>query len=326
MHSRELFRLTLTAGFLCAFIVATDASYAGDRPLNTTFHDEFSGTCLYTLGNSTYGGTIDNGETYSAAFPVTLPRNATIRFQRLYIYWTWSKNNERAIYPSMRVTVADPVIRDASLVARYSDSKGFASKNDFFCGMDSYDLAVPPGSQQNITITVENTATDGSTVVIQGAGVLFLYETPKDTTAVFWVQEGCDLLYSSYGITPEMATNRIEFGGLVDTSRVTTADLLIVAPSGGFSRADIPGMNRLTINRVGGGRLPEIFDAILGVLFPQNQGKEWTDVFTADEQQQIGTEEKEIRPYLRNVDNTVEIEDNGDYLELTNAVLSVYYG
>lgn len=315
---------TVTLCLLSLAIITASASYAGDRPLNTTFHEDIHGGFVFTTGNSTYEGTLEPGGHYFSQFLVNLPSGSQTRYQRLYVYWTWSKNGDQAAYPSIRVSVPGDGGGILETGTRYTDTKGFASKNDFFSGMDSDNLPVTQ-KEGDLMIMVENAATDNSTFAVQGMGLLTVYESPDAPRSTLWVQEGCDLLYSSYGITPEMATNTLEFKGPVDIGRATSARLLLVAPSGGYSRTDIPEKNRMIVNRIGGGRLPGVFDAVLKILFPANQGKVWTDVFSSDEQHQIGIEEKEIRPYLRPADNAIEVQDNGDYFELSNAVLSVEY-
>ena len=314
---------SVTLCILLLAIITASASYAGDRPLNSTFHEEIHGGFEFTTGNSTYEGTLERGGQYFTQFSVSIPPGSKIRYQRLYVYWTWSKNGDQAVYPEIGVSVPGDkgsLERDT----RFTDTKGFASKNDFFSGMDSYNLPLTQ-KDGNLTIMVDNTATDNSTFAVLGMGILTIYESPDAPRSIIQVLEGCDLLYSSYGITPEMATNTLEFKGPVDISKVNSARLLLVAPSGGYSRTDIPEKNRIIVNRIGGGRLPGVFDAVLKILFPANQGKVWTDVFSSDEQHQIGIEEKEIRPYLRPADNVIEVQDNGDYFELTNAVLAVEY-
>jgi len=139
-----------------------------------------------------------------------------------------------------------------------------------------------------------------------------------------WVKEGSDLLYSCFGISPEIATSTIRFEGTVGPARdISGARLFLAAPSGGYSRENIPGRNALMVNRIPEESLPASFSQIFSVMFPGYQGKVWNDVFGGDEMHQIGIEEKEISRYLRVEDNHVEVRDQGDYLLLTNAILKV---
>ncbi len=134
------------------------------------------------------------------------------------------------------------------------------------------------------------------------------------------------MLYSRYGITPEMATSRIEFPGTVTMEGVRDAELFLVAPSGGYSLSGIPEMNRLYFNRGDEGAVPVVLRPVVHILFPSFSGKTWTDIFSTTELQQIGTDKREVKSFLRPGGNRAEIQDNGDYLQLTNAVLEVNYG
>ena len=63
--------------------------------------------------------------------------------------------------------------------------------------------------------------------------------------------------------------------------------------------------------------------SIFSMLFPNYQGKEWFDIFVLDSKTQMGFETREIKPYLRKENNKVVVRDQGDYLQLTNAILAI---
>ncbi|HOT02888.1 MAG TPA: DUF3344 domain-containing protein [Methanolinea sp.] len=307
---------------ICASPVA--ASYAGDRPLQMVFTESLRGNAQFTLGDGGYSGTLNPGDGYVTSFTRDLPQSATVLFERVYVYWTWSRIDQAASYPTMEARLGDaggPVLEQA---ARYADSKGFASKNDYFSGMDSYLPIGPHGDR--VTVMVSNTADDGSTFIVQGAALFTVYKDESAPESAIWVAEGADLLYRSYGIPPELATTRVDFPGRIDLPRVKSARLLLVAPSAGFAREEIPEMNQILLNTPGSGTLPPLVEPVLRVLFPHYRGKTWTDVFSADESRQIGIASREIRPFLRYSDNFIEVRDNGDYFQLCNAVLRVEYG
>jgi hypothetical protein len=71
--------------------------------------------------------------------------------------------------------------------------------------------------------------------------------------------------------------------------------------------------------------LPSFFTVILNLVFPNAQGKEWTDVFDSDQQQQIGIDTRDVTPYITKRSNFVAVQDRGDYLLLTNAILHIEY-
>lgn len=323
MTSRNAYLLFAAGTCILFCTAAAGASYAGDRPLALAYRGTVSGSYTFSEGDGGYSGTLNPGQTYTASFTREIPGGAVTRFERLYVYWTWSRIDQSASYPNMEVRLGGPEGPLLVLSARYTDSKGFASKNDFFSGLDSY--LVPATGGENFSVYISNTAKDGSTFAIQGTSVLSVYEVTAGRETAIWVAEGADLLYRSYGIPPELATTRVDFPGRVDIPRVESARLFLVAPSAGFSREEVPEMNQVMMNTPGRGQLPPLVEPVLKVLFPHYRGRAWSDAFSADEDHQIGIAQAEVKPFLRYSDNFIEVRDNGDYLMLCNAVLSVTY-
>ena len=322
MNFRNLLPV-LAAGIILACVLPpAAATYAGDRPLETVFSGEFKGGYWYSTGNSTYTGSLDPGSSCSIAFAPGIPSGAAVRYQRLYVYWTWSRSGQEPAYPEIVVWQEgdDPVSLERE--ARYIDNKGFAGTNDFYTGMDSY-LAGPLPEDSPYTVTIRNTASDERSFSLYGAGVLSVYEDPDLPLRKIQVLEGADLLFSDFGITPDMATSTLRLEGKVDREDMQSAKLFLIAPSGGYSRSDAPGKNALMVNRVPEESLPPSFSRVFSLMFPGFSGKTWTDVFSGDETHQIGTEEKDITRYLRSEGNKAEVQDRGDYLQLTNAVLQI---
>ncbi|KQC04706.1 MAG: hypothetical protein APR53_02975 [Methanoculleus sp. SDB] len=299
------------------------ASYAGDLPLQVVYSARLNGNYLFCEGDGGYSGTLTPGSVYTASFFRDIPPGGQVFYERIYVYWTWSRRDQTASYPAMEVRLdgSDGLVLEQS--ARYADSKGFASKNDYFSGMDSFLLPSP--ADQEVTVTIANTAADESTFIIQGTALLAVYEDAGEPESSIWVAEGGDLLYRSYGIPEELATSRVEFSGRIDLSRVASARLFLLAPSAGFAREEIPEMNQLRLNTPGRGTLPPLIEPVIQILFPNYEGRTWTDVFSADESRQIGTASRELRPFLRYSDNFIEVRDNGDYFQLCNAILRVAY-
>lgn len=308
---------------LLAIIVPCGATYTGDRPLETVYTGQFPGDYWYSAGSSTYRGSLPTGEEWQVVITPKFPAGANIRYQRLYLYWTWSRLGQEPIYPELAVYHDTLPLRQT---ARYMDHKGFTGTNDYYTGMDSFDVpTLTPGTPS--TFSVVNTATDNRTVSIYGAALLVVWEYPGDPHMQIWVKEGADLLYSSFGISPDMATSTIRFEGRIwPKKEIQSARLFLAAPSGGYSRENIPGRNALMVNRIPEESLPASFSQIFSVMFPGYQGKAWNDVFGGDEMHQIGIEEKEIIRYLQADDNRVEVRDQGDYLLLTNAIFGVTKG
>ena len=266
---------------------------------------------------------MDSGDQYRVTLPYEIPPDAEVLYERIYLYWSWSRIGQDAIYPLLHGE-ADGV--PLLLIDRYTDSKGFVAANDFFSGMDTYASPKPLYGSGEISLLVSNIAEDTRSVVVMGAALLVVYSTPADPPGQIWISEGCDMLYASHGITPAMASSAIVFEGDVRTRDVASADLLLVAPSGGYTRTEIPQKNAVFVNRERGSNLPGFIESILSAIFPGYNGKVWYDAFVSDEINQIGIDTRDIRQYLRPSGNTVIVQDNGDYLTLTNAILDVRYG
>ncbi|MFA4859764.1 DUF3344 domain-containing protein [Methanoregula sp.] len=307
---------------LMAPVVAT---YAGDKPLTTVYAGEENGGCIFSVGNSTYSGTLHPGEHYPVSFEVDLPNDATVRYQRYYLYWAWSRKDQQAVHPAITATRCPGSDRSAAPFVRYVDNKGFSSASDFYSGMDAFTCGNLSPGKNTVTFEIENTGEGNSTFVVQGAGVLAVYESPSSPPGFIEVREGCDMLYSSYGITPEMATSRMDFRENIDISRLSKATLELVAPSGGYTRSDIIQKNTLSVNSKKSDTLPQFITTVLNLVFPEARGKEWVDVFDSDQQQQIGIETRDVTPYLVGKSNFAAVQDRGDYLLLTNAILKVDY-
>lgn len=308
---------------LLLLLAPAGATYAGDRPLETAFSDDLNGGFWYSAGTSTYAGSLPPGEPFQVTFVPEFPPDADTRYQRLYVYWTWSRLGQDPVYPELVVYPGDDPAHPLPQAARYFDHKGFAGTNDFYTGMDSYLLPLLRAGEP-LTITIENAAQDNRTVSLYGAALLAVWKVAGAPSRQIWVKEGADLLYSSYGISPELATSRVEFDGpLAPFREINSAKLFLVAPSGGYSRENIPGRNTLMVNCIPEDSLPPSFSTIFSLMFPGYKGKVWTDIFEGDELHQIGTEEKDITRYLRPDSNRAEVRDQGDYLLLTNAVFEV---
>ncbi|HON82236.1 MAG TPA: DUF3344 domain-containing protein [Methanoregulaceae archaeon] len=320
----------LLSGVVIAFVLLIPpgaATYAGDNTLRPAFLETVVGGYSFVLGNGTYSGILEPGSAYESTLLPEVPAGSSPLYHRIYVYWSWSKRGQAAIFPGIGVQSVPerpgsaPVFRD-----RFIDNKGFASQNDFYSGMDTYEFPAGTDLRVPFTIRILNTGSEGETFTIQGIGFLAVYTIPGGRERVIQVMEGADLLYSRYGITPEMATSRVEFPLPLAIDRVEDAELFLVAPSGGYSLTGVPEMNRLFFNRGDEGAVPLVLRPVVHILFPSFSGKTWTDIFTATELQQIGIDRREVKPFLRAGGNRAEVQDNGDYLQLTNAVLEVTYG
>jgi hypothetical protein len=129
------------------------------------------------------------------------------------------------------------------------------------------------------------------------------------------------MLYAEYGITPEMATSKTYFDGNVDRKAVNKAYLTTVAPSGGYVSGGETAHNRLYFNEEGGwlSTLP-FLNQLLRLLFGYGGGI-WSDVYITSDIAQIGVDQRDVTDYLKGTNNFAAVQDNHDYMMLTNAVL-----
>lgn len=152
------------------------ATYGGDNPLNATYHGDIAGDYLFDMGTSMYEGSVPEGGIYNVSYSLALPADARVQYQRLYLYWGWSRVGQKAAHPNF--TVYDSRNPDAplTLVSRYSDTKGFVSQYDFYSGMDVYDLPPLAAGRNAFNITCVQSGLPNSTVIIFGIGMLSVYE------------------------------------------------------------------------------------------------------------------------------------------------------
>ena len=314
--------LLLLTGITC--IAAAGATYAGDKPLTSFYEGDIHGGYLFDMGDSRYSQTLEVGDQYNVSYSIPVPADATnVHPGRLYVYWAWSKLDTKAIYPTFAVTDSRDPAKPLNLSARYVDSKGFVSNYDFYSGTDVYDMSPLSPGDNAITIRLRQDGAPNSTVVLFGDGLLTIYESPKEPRTLLWVKEGCDLLFASYGISPAMATNTMAFNGTLPGDKISHAEIFLVAPSGGYSRDRAADLNTLTVNRLEDDKTPPLIKTIFSLLFPNYKGKEWRDIYDYDNTTTIGFETKEIKPYLRTENNRIAVTDQGDYFQLSNAILSI---
>ena len=283
--------------------LTTDASvvhngYMGDKPLITYDHDTITGDIFYTIGDSSYSGKLYSSDTYTVTHDATIPSGATVKFARLYSYWTWSPT-----YPSMELAFDENTV---SPDAEYTDRKGegWGSPYDYPTGTYAYDVSSYVTGSGSYTTVIENTGSDF--FCMDGLGLLVVYTDASGSEMEYWINEGCDMLCTqveSGGLTPEEATATSDFEGTVDRGSVERAKLTTVVQSGCHSGTKL------------------IFN-----------DEDWTEVFDGTPYTDLDIdEERDVIDYLVSSDNTAKIEapaledDGGDYLAPSNAFLVLYY-
>jgi len=259
---------------------------------------------------------------------------------RLYVYWVWSQKENVGVYPTMEVKISDER-KILSSVVTYTDTKGFVGKYDYFSGVNVYNCNLDRTKTNQVgengnysnshSVTIKNVDANGSTFCVQGIGLLVIYECQDQgqengqecQLIEYWVNEGCDMIYAEYGITPAMATSKIHFDGELDLKKVRDAHLITVAPSGGYVSRGETAHNRLYFNEESGwlSNLP-LLKQLLRLLFGFGGGV-WSDVYIASDVAQIGVDQRDVTDYLKASNNFAAIQDNHDYMMVTNAVLVV---
>lgn len=328
IFSGVLIALTIFSIFSVSLPCAS-GSYAGDKPLSTISHEEIRGDVVFTLGDSKYSGRILYNETYTVNFDCRgLMKSRGVKLARLYVYWVWSQNENVGVYPTMKLSDAIEILNP---VITYTDTKGFVGRYDYFSGVTVYDCTVTlpettlGGDSYSVTIT--NADANGSTFSVQGIGLLVITECPMDDLDCpyieYWINEGCDMIYAEYGITPEMATSTSYFNGEIDVKNVEKARLITVVPSGGYVSGGEKAHNKLYFNEESGWLkdLP-FLKQLLRLLFGYGGGV-WSDVYIADDTVQIGHDQRDVTDYLKASNNFATIQDDHDYMMVTNAVLVV---
>ncbi len=306
----------IALALILLFVSTASASYAGDKPLNTVFHDKVEGKIFFSLGDSRYSGVIYHNETYAVKF--NIPPNAKVKLARLYIYWVWSKDGNAGVYPAMEAMDASGVLTEA---VNYTDNKGFVGLYDFFSGVNAYDVTHHVG--ENYRVVIRNADAKGSTFVVQGIGLLVIYECQEGPLIEYWVNEGADMLYADYGITPGMATSKMYFNGDVELKNIKKAYLITAAPSAGYTASGETAHNRLYFNEEESGLGSFSFlKELLKLVFRYESGI-WSDVYFSNDIVQIGVDERDVTNYMKPSNNFAAVQDNHDYMMPTNAVLFI---
>jgi len=269
--------------------VGESMGYYGDDSIETFEHGTINGSIVYTLGNSSYA---DPGELnrlsgddecgYVVGHNLTLPSNATVRNARLYVYWTWGTDGAEGKDAQMNVTFGNNV--DMPADEKYTDRKGYDPYNypsGTYCYNVTDYIEDGNGSMVNYTTIVRNTGEGYAKFAIYGANLLVVYEDLKEPEIEYWINEGCDLIYSfdDDDITPEDATTKISFPGVIDLAKVRQGTLITFVTDG----------------TVGGDEL-------------RFNTETWDDVYE-DASQSITIDERHVTDYLNTSGNYAQIRE-----------------
>ena len=222
--------------------VGESMGYYGDDSIETFEHGTINGSIVYTLGNSSYA---DPGELnrlsgdgecgYLVGYNLTLPFNATVRNARLYVYWTWGTDGSEGEDAQMNVTFGRNV--DISADKEYTDRKGYDPYNypsGTYCYNVTDYIEDGNGSMVNYTAIIRNIGEGYAKFALYGTNLLVVYEDSKEPEIEYWINEGCDIIYSfdDDDITPEDATTKISFPGVIDLAKVRQGTLITFVTDG----------------------------------------------------------------------------------------------
>ena len=276
--------------------------YTGDKPLTTYAHDTITGDMIYTHGDSYYSSKLYQDDTYTVNHSITLPAGASVKFARLYNYWTWGAIGDIGKYPVMNLTFDGYALLPE---VEYDDRKGWGSYYDFPTGTWAYNVTDMVTGSGTHTTVVKNTDSDPNAFFcMDGLGLLVVYEDPSGQVVEYWINEGADMISTmdtSGGLMPEEATVTSLFSGFVDLSNVDSARLWTVVQSGGHLD------NSLLFNAMS-----------------------WTGVYDSTPYSDLDIDEaRAVENYLTASDNTAWISGApyplGDYLVPSNAFLAITY-
>ncbi|AKB79427.1 cell surface protein [Methanosarcina horonobensis HB-1 = JCM 15518] len=278
--------------------------YVGDNPLETYAHGMVKGNVIYDYGNSSYSSKVFSGDTYGVSHSLELPEGATVKFARLYNFWTWSATDTTGVIPSMSLQFeGSPLTPEAE----YEDQKGWGSQYDYPTGTWAYDVTGLVTGSGTYTTVVTNTHSDnGNFVCFDGIALLVVYEDSSGEEIEYWINEGCDMvstMSTSGGLTPEEATVEIPFEGSIDLSSVDEARLWTTVQSGGH----------------------------VGISLEFNE-MNTSGIYDSTPYSDLDIDEaRSVETYLLAENNRARIipplvtDNNGDYLAPSNAILVISY-
>ena len=268
--------------------------YLGDKPLTIFSHETITGNLTYSVGSSYYSGKLFPSDTYPVEHAITIPTGATVKFARLYAYWTWSVLGTTEGYPYLNLTFDGDVLSPA---ATYDDRKGFGTY-DFPSGTWAYNVTNYVTGSGDHTTVIENTGPDNSYFSMDGVGLLVVYTESNGDEIEYWIAEGCDLISSQpvSGLTPEEATTQAVFSGTINLTNIKEATLTTVVQSGN----DIDNMLIFNLEN-------------------------WTGIYNGTPYANLDVDKRSVLNYLVDNNNTARIRAVDDYMVPSNAFLVLWH-
>ncbi|AKB50436.1 Cell surface glycoprotein [Methanosarcina barkeri str. Wiesmoor] len=270
--------------------------YIADKPLETYVHDTVKGDLYYSVGGSYYSGKVYPGDVYSVTHNVDLPEGATVKFARLYNYWTWSAEGVTGRYPEMKLSFNG---NELTPEKEYSDRKGWGIY-DYPTGTWAYNVTDLVSGSGTYSTEVENIGPDASFVCIDGVGLLIVYMDSNGKDIEYWINEGADELNSQIdesGNPLYYATSNETICEMLKPTLqlpVRSATLWTIAQSGNWND------NTLLVN-------DQKFPGI-------TNGEPYPD---------LDTDMRDITGYLKSGENSILFQAIGDYVVPSGAFLVI---
>jgi len=270
-----------------------------------------NGSLVYSPGNSYYQSGSQSSppgwSTYTAEWTAKepgVPAAATVKEARLYVMYTWDKND---VMSNLVSTTFDGDNIDALLEQHYKDEKGVPTSYPY--GMHVYNMTskYTPGTAHTAELT--NSDVGGGNVSIRGMMLAVIYENQFELLTQIVAIDGFDLLYGStmsepttHGTTYDEATAWAEIGPISVSDPKYCAGLVTFAPGADGSLST--GEGELIFN-----------------------GQVWNDEWRDNEVHQIGISDRCVTNELdTSSNNRVGFQSSGDWMEASNAFLMVTEG
>jgi hypothetical protein len=213
---------------------------AGAAPADDASRYGYTGSKLTTYSSGTVNGSIRlikdpnstpvvvNNRIREYFLPVDLPSRANLTLARLYVYVSKSHGIQsvQGVMPSMYISFNRILIEPEKV---YIDTDG--DENRYVSGTFAYDVLENLRGNGTYTVSLRNLDYDQYVFSVEDVVLLVAYEQDNGPVSQYWITEGCDVIFSQpeTGIFPKDATTSIAFGGAVNITETSGADLIMVS-------------------------------------------------------------------------------------------------
>ena len=285
--------------------------WSADEELVLAANGTIRGGMLYTTGDGYYVSGLLSTDVH---YDITLPEDASVELARLYVYYTWCKDD----YAEVKVSIGGTEVpSDAEYNDRPCDSPAIGYNYPY--GTYVYDLTPYVGGTGSYTVTVERVG--GSWFCIAAPGLLILYKDDTEPEREYFILEGADILEGGRRggagcLSLEECMNNATFTGEIgDVDKVNTATLGIICPWGGAGGSSHYWFNDnyLGSESILGGYSTPYQRTVDGMTMSVGIGGS----------AQVGANVSDVTAYITSDNNTATFGDDGDSMVAANAFLLV---